>query len=90
MYSMYSTYSAIIIAVNMGKSLFLSKYCTYFSYWSLSNCFCVDCDNKNNIKLFKSVTDKKNNSPFHSSWKVTKPLHETKAKVKLAQLEKWK
>ena len=30
------------------------------------------------------------NSPFHGSWKVTKPLHETEAKVELAQLEKWK
>ena len=30
------------------------------------------------------------NSPFHSSWKVTKPQHETEAKVELAQLEKWK
>ena len=28
--------------------------------------------------------------PFHSSWKATKLLHETKAKVDLAQLEKWK
>ena len=27
------------------------------------------------------------NSPFHSSWKVTKPLYETEAKVVLAQLE---
>ena len=27
------------------------------------------------------------NSPVHSFWKVTKPLHETKAKVDLAQ---WK
>ena len=30
------------------------------------------------------------NSPFHGSWKVTKLLHETEAKVALAQLEKWK
>ena len=30
------------------------------------------------------------NRPFHSSWKVTKPLHETETKVDLAQLEKWK
>ena len=29
------------------------------------------------------------NSPFHSSWKVTKILHETEAKTDLAQLEKW-
>ena len=29
------------------------------------------------------------NSPFHGSWKVTKLLHETEAKVILAQLEKW-
>ena len=29
-------------------------------------------------------------SPFHSSLKVTKSLHETEAKVELAQLEKWK
>ena len=28
------------------------------------------------------------NSPFHSSWKVTKLLHETE--VDLARLEKWK
>ena len=27
---------------------------------------------------------------FHSSWKVTKLLHETETKVDLAQLEKWK
>ena len=27
---------------------------------------------------------------FHGSWKVTKLLHETEAKVVLAQLEKWK
>ena len=30
------------------------------------------------------------NSPFHSSWKVTKLLHETEAKVEFAQLEKCK
>ena len=30
------------------------------------------------------------NSSFHSSWKVTKPLYETEAKVDLAQFEKWK
>ena len=30
------------------------------------------------------------NSPFYSSWKVTKLLHETEAKVILAQLEKRK
>ena len=30
------------------------------------------------------------NSAFHSSWKVTKLLHETEAKVVLAQLAKWK
>ena len=30
------------------------------------------------------------NSPFHNSLKVTKPLHETEAKVELAQLEKGK
>ena len=29
-------------------------------------------------------------SPFRGSWKVTKLLHETKAKVVLAELEKWK
>ena len=27
---------------------------------------------------------------FHSSWKVTKLLHETEAKVDLVRLEKWK
>ena len=32
----------------------------------------------------------KTNRPFHSSQKVTKLLHETEAKVDLAQLEKWK
>ena len=31
-----------------------------------------------------------NNRPFHSSWKVTKLLHETKAYGDLTQLEKWK
>ena len=30
------------------------------------------------------------NNPFHSSWKVTKVLHETEAKVEFAQLEKYK
>ena len=30
------------------------------------------------------------NSPFHGSWKVAKLLHETEAKVALAQLGKWK
>ena len=30
------------------------------------------------------------NSPFHSSWKATKFLHETEAKVEFAQLEKCK
>ena len=30
------------------------------------------------------------NGPFHCSWKVTQPLHETEAKFVLAQLEKWK
>ena len=29
-------------------------------------------------------------SPFHSSWKVIKLLHETEAKVVLEPLEKWK
>ena len=30
------------------------------------------------------------NSPFWGSWKVTKLLRDTEAKVVLAQLEKWK
>ena len=30
------------------------------------------------------------NSPFHSSSKVTKPLHETEVKIDLVQLGKWK
>ena len=32
----------------------------------------------------------KANNPFHGSWKVTKLLHETKARVDLAQFENWK
>ena len=30
----------------------------------------------------------RNYSPFHSSWKVTKLLHETEAKIDLATIEK--
>ena len=39
---------------------------------------------------FIVVTAQADNSPFYNSWKVTKLLHETEAKVYLTQLEKWK
>ena len=43
-------------------------------------------------KIFDKYSNEPNlvNSSFLSSWKVTKPLYETGAKVDLAQLEKWK
>ena len=41
-------------------------------------------------ELHEAIHGRHVNIPFHSSWKVTKLLRETKENVDLAQLEKWK
>ena len=46
--------------------------------------------NEAQLTLIIYASNRQYRSPFHGSWKVTKPLHETEAKVELAQLEKWK
>ena len=55
--------------------------------YTLINIFC------NLEYLMATLTGNKqrvlHNRSFHSSWKVTKLLHETETKVDLAQLEKW-
>ena len=81
---LYQNWKNVVI---MLQSLFWKvKLQNFISYCVADHDCCFETRFKTNLHTCFHYC----NSIFHSSWKVTKLLHETEEKVVLAQLEKWK
>ena len=93
--SCYLCHTNVHIVISALSLPLLSQRCARFRWQCTVLVFavtvlCTSVSNRCGIPLVYLCNTKNINSPSHSSWKVTKPLHETEAKVELAQLERWK